>query len=283
MIGRRAAAGLSLLSALLVCALVAQSASALVTTTSKKTTAFTCVEKVGAGDFTDAHCDKTGLNPGKERFAHVAILGKTSNVEATNCGVTNETKDCEPAILKSTINLVKTEIECTTVKNVAVTSFLENTEPEVGKHTLSGTGETEFSGCTVKSPLKCEVQQPIVAKAKGHGVEGMEGPKGEKNAMGGEVIGEGAEETFAVLEYKNKGAETCGLNGVVAKVKGKLVATNGPTTESAQENKESGATAVYTPKFKMQTLKVGKEVAELSLITTVKMEGGNPISATTTP
>jgi hypothetical protein len=283
MIGRRAVVGLSLLSALVFCAFAAQSASAIVTTTSKTTTAFTCVKDVEKkGDFKDAHCDVTGKK-GEEEFKHVAISGKTDKVEGDNCKVTNETKDCEPGFLKSVVNLVKTEVECSSFKNVAANSFLENSEPEPGKHTLSGTAETEFTGCVVKNPLKCEVKEPIVSKATVHGVEGMEGPKGEKNAMGLEFVGEGVEETFATLEFKNKGAEACGLNGVAAKVKGRVVATNGPTTESAQENKESGATLVFTPKFKMQTLKVGKEPAEFSTIATVKMEGGNPISATTTP
>jgi hypothetical protein len=51
MIGRRATLGLSLLSALLVCALVAQSASAIEATKSKRTTAFTCVPGTGEKDF----------------------------------------------------------------------------------------------------------------------------------------------------------------------------------------------------------------------------------------
>jgi hypothetical protein len=62
-----------------------------------------------------------------------------------------------------------------------------------------------------------------------------------------------------------------------------MIATNGPTAESAQENKESGATLVFTPKFKMQTLTLGGNPAEFETITTATMFGlGNPISLTTT-
>jgi len=280
---RRSVVGLSLLSALLLSAFVAQSASALPTTTSKNTTAFTCIPTANnTGDFKDEHCDETGTL-GKEKYAHGVISEKiTKNIEASNCKVTNATKDCESAILRATIFGAKTEITCATVKNNAANSFLENSEPEAKKHTLSGTAETEFTECTVKTPLKCAVKEPIVSKAKVHGVEGMEGPKGEKNAMGFEFIGEGEEETFAELTFKNKGEEKCALNGTTVKVKGKVVATNGPTTESAQENKASGATLVFTPKFKMQTLEIGKVAAEFETIVTLKMEGGNPISATTT-
>ncbi len=282
MIGRRAVIGLSLLCALLVCAFAAQSASALVVTKSSNTTGFTCVKvEDKTGDFEDAHCDKTHLSSAGDYEHKLIPLNTTFKGEATNEKVTNSTKDKEPAILKGTIGLAKIEIECQKVKNNVATSLGHNVEPEVGKHTVEGTGETEFSECNVKLLAKCIVKEPIVVKATAHGVEGMVGPKGEANAMGGELVGAGEEETFASIEFKNKGGEVCSLNGKVFPVKGRVVGTNGPTTESAQNGKETGATVVYTPKFKMQTLKLGPNVAELSLITTVK-SGGNPISLTTT-
>jgi hypothetical protein len=130
----------------------------------------------------------------------------------------------------------------------------------VERHPSTGTGETEFRECNVKELNKCVVAEPIIAKVTGHGVEGMEGPKGEPNAIGGEVIGAGPEETFAEIEFKNKGAEVCSLNAKTFPIKGKLIVTNGPTTESGQEGKETGTTAVYTPKFKMQELKLGRRL-----------------------
>lgn len=280
MIGRRTALVPSLLSAFLLYAFAAQSASAV--TTSFNTTAFTCRLGFDDGDFKDAHCDVTGT-PGKEKYRHEVVpLDSTIEVTATNQKVTGETTGSEPAVLKTTVNLVKTEIECSTVANVGKNSWVHNTQPLFEKiHTFAGAVETEYSSCFVKQPLKCTIKEPILAKATVHAVEGLEGPKGEKNAMGLEFIGSGEEETLATIEFKNKGAEKCALNALTFKVKGKMYATNGPTTESAQENKESGATLVFTPKFKMQELKVVKEPAEFFSIVT-PTSGASAISMTTT-
>jgi hypothetical protein len=283
MIGRRVVIGFALLSALLFSAFVAQSASALVVTKSNNTTGFTCVkDALKTGDFKDAHCDEAGT-PGKEEYKHELIpLNTTIEGEATNQKVTNGTKDSEPAVLKGTIALTKVEIECTTFKNNTKNSVGHNVEPAAGQHTVTGQMEAEFSNCNVKLLSKCVVAEPIVVKATVHGVEGMEGPKGEKNAMGGEIVGSGVEETFAVIEFKNKGAEACSLNAKSFPVKGRMIATNGPTTESKQDNKHSGATLVLTPKFKMQTLKLGPNPAELSAIATPTTASGSPVALTTT-
>ncbi len=70
MIGRRAVIGLSLLSALLVCAFAAQSASAIVTKHSLNTTMVTCAKVPdGKQQFAEPHCDTDAL--GKGNFAHV--------------------------------------------------------------------------------------------------------------------------------------------------------------------------------------------------------------------
>ncbi len=284
MIGRRAAIGLSLLSALLVCAFAAQSASALVVTKSNNTTAFTCVKEGGVQDFSGVHCNPADtVAPGNGEYGHDLIaLNTPTEIDMTNSAVTESTKKSEPAVLKGTISLAKVTIECTTVKNNVKTSLVENTEPIAGQHTLKGTIQTEFSTCNVKELVKCIVAEPIVAGATVHGVGGMEGPFGEKNAMGLEFVGHGLEETFATIKFKNKGAEACSLNGKEFPVKGRMIATNGPTTESAQENKESGATLVFTPKVKMQTLKFGPNAAEFSSVLTPTMAGGgSPISMTT--
>ncbi len=286
MIARRAIIGLSLLSALLFSAFAAQSASALLVTVSNNTTAFTCVKGGPTKDFSKAHCNKedTVVPPTGEYGHEVIALNTTTEVDATNKNVTNSTKDSEPLVLTGTVALAKVEIECLTVKNNAANSTVHNVEPVSKQHKFTGTIQTEFSECNVKKVTKCIVKEPIISNATVNGVEGMEGPKGEKNAMGMEFVGSGAEETFAEIEFKNKGAEACSLNGKTFPVKGRAVATDGPTTESSQENKESGATLVFTPKFKMQTLKLGPNAAEFHGILTPKMAGvgGNPISMTTT-
>ncbi|MGB7684356.1 MAG: hypothetical protein WBL45_01070 [Solirubrobacterales bacterium] len=280
MIGRRAVIGPSLLSALLVCAFAAQSAPAIVTTHSLNTTMVTC-QKIGAGnEFGDAHCD----NKVSGEYAHVAVeKGKTTKISATNANLTGGTKDTEPAIFKFTIGLAKATIECLKVESNAATSSLTNTEPAAGQHTFSGTVEIAISECNVKELKKCIVAEPIGWDANVTGVEGMEGPKGEKNAMGIQFVGAGAEESFGTIEFTNKGAEACSLNGKSFPVKGKMVATGGPTTESAQENKGPGATLVFTPKLKMQTLLFfGPNAATFeTIITPTNSTSKTPISMTT--
>ncbi len=277
MIGRRSVICLSLLSAILFSAFAAQSVSALVVTKSKNTTAFTCVFN-GKGEFADAHCDEKG---GLGSFAHVAISnGQTTTFAATNEKVTSSTVGSEPAVIKGTIGLAKVSIECSKVRTSLI-SWIRNVEPAAGQHTLEGTVEPELSECNVKELNKCIVQDPILLKATIHGVEGMEGPKGEKNAMGVEFVGHGIEETFGNILFTNKGAEACSLNGKSFPMKGRVVATNGPTTESAQEGKGTGATLVFTPKFKMQTLKLGPNAATFETNVTASMFAGNPIALTT--
>jgi hypothetical protein len=271
MIGRRSVIGLALLSALAVSAFAAQTASAVEAT---NTTAFTCVKGSGALDFADAHCDQN-VGAGKGEYGHVAIEKETSG-EATNEKVTNSTKDSEPAVLKSKVAGAKITIECAVVKGEGTGA---NKEIEK-RHTGSGKGSTKFSSCNVKELTKCVVAEPIVASVTGVPLEGLIGPKEEKNAMGGEVKGTGAEETFTEIEFKNKGAEACAVNAKKFPVKGSATVTSGPTTESSQAGKSTGATAVYTPKFKMQNLKLGVETAEFSLITTVTANG-IPLSGTT--
>lgn len=282
MIRRRAVTGLTLLSALLFCAFAAQSASAIVVTKSNNTTTFTCakVEK-GTVGFSDAHCEK-GVSEGAS-FEHKSIpLNTPTELDATNEKVTEETKSIEPFVLKGTLGLAKVTIECTTMNTNSPKSSVENYEPGASKHAFTGNGEAEYTNCNVKELAKCIVTEPIRANANFYGVEGMEGPKGEKNAMGVEFVGPGAEEVFGNIEFKNKGAEVCSVAGKSFAVKGRVVGTSGPTTESAQENKASGATIVFTPKFKMQTLKFGANPAEASFIATPTGNGGPPVSITTT-
>jgi hypothetical protein len=282
MIGRKVVV-LSLLSVLLFSVFAAQSASAAVTT-SKNIEAFTCRENGGVNDFDKRHCDPSDfVGQGNGQFGHVKInLGQTSEVDATNEKVKNATSESEPAVLKGEVLLVKTEISCTKVKNNLAKSSLTNSEPAAGQHTLSGAASAEYSTCTVLKPAKCTVKEPIVANATVHAVEGLEGPKAEKNAMGLEFIGSGASETFTEIEYLNKGAEACSLNKKVFPVKGKAYGTGGPTFESSQENKESGSTLVFTPKFKMEELILGEKPAEYTSIVTPRMgEAGNPITTTT--
>ncbi|MGB7684525.1 MAG: hypothetical protein WBL45_01935 [Solirubrobacterales bacterium] len=284
MTGRRAVIGLSLLCALLVCAFAAQSASAIKPIHSLNTTMVTCKkEATKTHEFADAHCDTKSIGSNTGEFKHEKVaLGTTTKVSGTNASVTESTKKSEPAVLKGTIGLAKVTIECLKVTNNGTTSTLTNIEPAERRHTVSGFAETEFSECNVKELAKCIVTEPIVSKANVTGVEGMEGPKGEKNAMGGLFVGSGAEERFAEVQFTDKGAEACSLHTLKFPIKGSVVATNGPTTESAQEGKGTGATWVFTPKFKMQTLKLGPNAAEFStIVTPSNSTSKTPLSMTT--
>ena len=110
--------------------------------------------------------------------------------------------------------------------------------------------------------------------------EGVENLGAAKNEMGVEFKGGESEETFTEISFT--GSE-CSLKEKTFKMKGSAIGTSGPTTESPQTNKSSGATMVFTPKNEMQKLKFGVESAELSLIVAVTGSGGggHPVSVTT--
>jgi hypothetical protein len=269
MIGCRSVGHLVLLNTFLICAFAAQSASAA---PAQNTTAFTCVKGGGAKDFADEHCDQN-VGAEKGEYGHVAIaVGKETEVELTNKNVTNSTKDKEPAVLKSKVGLTSTEITC---QSASGQGTFKNEEPVNKQHGGSGSGSTNFTECTVNKPAKCTVKQPISVKVKGVPVEKL---GAGANEMGGEVKGSGEGETFTEITFEG---EECSLKGKTFKVSGSAIVTSGPTTESSQTGKSTGATAVYTPKKEMQKLKVGAEVAEVSLITTVRAVAGNPLSGTT--
>src|ERR1043166_1431764 len=157
MIGRRTISSFALLSALLFCALAAQSASAA---PAKNTTAFTCVKTTKAlGLFQEAHCDKSGPKVEGE-YAHIEFAGSTE-VTATNNAVTDSTKKTESAVLNSKVGLTATEITCTIVENEPKNSVIKNEEPAAGQHAVSGTVRTLFKTCTVNKPEKCKVAEPI--------------------------------------------------------------------------------------------------------------------------
>lgn len=274
MFGRRAVLGLSLLCALLLCAFAAQSASAA---TANNTTTYTCLDTgdLKIGDFTDAHCDVTGI-PGKEKYKHEKIpLLTVTNVTTTNKNVTNSTKDSEPFVMKSKIGLSSVEITCSSAEAEPENSEIENVESAELPHWFRGRVRHRFGGCTVNKPAKCTVKEPIESNAT---LEAVEKLGAGANEMGVELKGSGAEETLAEITFE--GAE-CSLKAKTFKVKGSLIETSGPTTESPQTNKESGATVVITPKNNMQKVKLGVETAELSVILT-RTSNGKPISATTT-
>lgn len=265
MIGRRALVGLSLLSALLFCALAAQGASAAAHT-SENTTAFTCVSKGGNLDFSDAHCDKT-VSAGTGSFGHELIpVGKTE-IELTNQGTKNETKESSILTLKSTLAKVETHTDCSTVNG---SGTIENSGTKTD-HKVAGTITLEVSNCTVTKPAKCTVKEPIVWKATYMGVDQL---GAGKNEMGIEFTPEGKNFTEITFE----GAE-CALKGSTFGTSGTAIVTGAPGGSA----KESGATWIFEPGNGMEEMTWGGAPDEMVASLTMKMKGGgNPISLTTT-
>jgi hypothetical protein len=266
MIGRKAIVGLSLLCAFLFSAFSAQGVSAASAT---NTTAFACV-KVAAGatgEFEDAHCDRKVST--KDGYTHQLINGKTQ-VETTN-ETTGGAKST--GILEASPFKVATRIECSIASGEGT---FENTEPSAKVHSGIGSGSSKFSNCTVIKPVKCTTKEIVAKIGSGVPLEGLTGPNGEANAMGGELQPE-AGKPFATITLE--GAE-CALNGLPFPVEGSAIATNGPGTAEAQNRKWTGGTAVYTPA--MSNLVAGGRPATISITTTVKMKGGGDTIVGTT-
>ncbi len=264
MIGRRSVVGLSLLGALLVCAFLAQSASAAFVP-AKNTTAFTCVAGAptdGTVGFEDAHCDKPkSANTGN--FHHVAIpLNETTEIEITNAATKNETKEAEPTVLESTVGGITTKLTATTVTG---TGFIHNVEPEAKVHKVTGEVTVSYTGVTVNNPTGCKVKEPITFTALFEGVEE------EGGTMGMEFKPKEGTTFVAIGPFENN--PSCALAGSTIKVTGTAVGTGNGTGRS------SGATTVFKPAD--EKLKIGTVEAKFTSTTTTKMKGGNPISLTT--
>jgi hypothetical protein len=276
MIGRRAIAGLSLLSALLFCAFAAQSASA---TPAKNTTAVTCVKGGGALDFKDAHCDET-TTVGKGEYGHEPLTNLKENktdIHVTNEKTAEKTTQAEPATLKGELGGVILDIECKKVtSDPSVTSYIENVEEPAGSknHNVKGTAAIIFSECKVIKPANCELKEVTTTAV----FEGVEGTGPEKNTMG-LAFKPDKSEIFA--KFTLEGLK-CPLNKSPIEVKGSAIGTGTPSPSA----RESGATVKFEDANEMETLEIGGKKAEFkaTLTTTMVKEGvtENPISLTTT-
>jgi hypothetical protein len=279
MIGRRAAVSLSLMCALLFCAIAAQGASAA-WAPAKNTTAYTC-ESGATQDFSDAHCD-TQVTAGTGAFGHKVIPTSTSTaIVVSNEKTESMTTKAAPAILKGEAFLTKLEIECKTVKGSGTIENVE--EPALSKnHQVKGEATTEFGvagsspkDCTVKKPLKCQVKnEPIKVESVFEGVEEAGGSE-----MGVEFKPKGGGKVFATIEFENEPGQTCSLNTKKIEVEGSAIATG--NTPPGPKAKWSGATSVFTNEMTKEKLKFGGVAAEFSATLTTKMNSGNPISLTT--
>jgi hypothetical protein len=92
-------------------------------------------------------------------------------------------------------------------------------------------GEITFTNVTVVKPAKCIVKEPIVAKFTAQ----LATPPAAITDL---FKGSGAEETFAEIEFKDKGTEVCPLKNQTFKVKGTQKAEFDAGIETITENHE---------------------------------------------
>lgn len=266
MIGRRAIAGLSLLSALLFCALAAQGASAAAHT-SKNTTAVTCVKGGGKLDFKDAHCDETTI-AGKGVYGHEPLSGNPTTLEVTNEKTKNATTEHTPAVLKGELLKAKLEITCTKVKSTTEVGSKKSVIENGGtgtEHIVTGTVIVDFEECKVLLPEKCNVKEPIEVKSQFKGVDEL---NADKLGMGVEFVPDNEAGIF--VEITLEGAE-CGLKGTTFQVKGSIIGTGTPGDNA----KESGATTIFKEKnAEDQKLTIGGKPAEFIGAFTSRMHTG---------
>ncbi len=276
MIGRRAAFGLTMLCAFLVCAVAVQSASAT-GQASEETTAFTCVKVTTpkTGDFEDAHCDVR--NPKQQgEYTHIVLpLKETTPITYTNANTQGKTKESTSMTLKGIVAGIAVEITCKTAHGEGV---IHNEEPKPKVHNVTGNTSLDFSECEVKKPAEGCTVNTIELEADYQGVENL---GTEADEMGVEFKPPGAAKSFGAIILS--GAK-CILAGKPIELEGSAIATGGTATP---KDNWSGATQIFSPSKTAGTLKMGGNSAELSASLTLKMTptGGkpqDPISTTTT-
>jgi hypothetical protein len=276
MIGRRAVLGLSLLSALMFCALAAQGASAA---EAKNTTAVTCIE-VANGFFEDAHCD-VKLPSATGHFEHAELTGTIegkTDIHVTNEKTAEKTTKSTPVTTKFVFGGVEVHIICKKVVTdpSTPTSWIANTGTG-SEHKVEGTIAINIEECEVVKPVNCKVKEPKTLHAKFKGVEEL---GASKNEMGLEFVpNEGT--IFNAITFEG---EKCVLKGKTINVEGTAIGTSGSGSQTA---KHHGATVVFTAAMTKETLKVGGKAAEFVATFTLSMvnkEGITewPIAFTTT-
>ena len=162
MTGRRFVIGLSLLCALVFSAASAQSAFAL-----QGTTVATCIkEGASKGDYEDPHCSTEKKGAGEYKFEFLTESALT-NFEGSNSSTKKPTTiGAVPAVLKSTVEGVVTEVECSTTASTGGVTNKKSGEGQmfaeaqtVGKLTV-----ITYTGCVVQKPKaaneECKVHSP---------------------------------------------------------------------------------------------------------------------------
>lgn len=265
MIGRSAIIGAVLLSAIVLCAATASSATAVV----KYTTAVTCLEVAKPSEkstgFKDEHCTEETTGTSAKWVHKIIDLEKTTSLKVTN----NETMSkAVTAKLKSVFEGKPFEIEaggfqsCNNEKEkTQITNFPED---EVFKlpPTASGSYCGEYASVVVKEPAKCSIAKNAVTLTPGSFGSHVAAPGGGQEEMWVE-FGAGGN-PLATFEFTGAG---CPFNGKTAEVKGFPRAN----VQIESETKLLGATLKFTTKETGNQLKVGAEKAEFEGTFTPRM------------
>jgi hypothetical protein len=249
----RTLVGLALLSALALTAFAAPSAAQAGT----GTTAVTCVaEPLDHGDWADAHCSVPEPK-GEGPFKHETIANGPTTIESSST--------LASITLSGTIATIKAKITCTGATGMGT---LDNEEPTTGNHTLTGTETAiSYTGCDIdlgKTEVTCSL---VGGEVNVPSVKSMDVENAHGFAMGIKF-----EPTKGTVFANFKTGNDC---------------PNIPNQEfnitGSALGVPHGATLEFTEASTKPTLSLGGNAASFTDTDTLKMEGGNPISTTTTP
>jgi hypothetical protein len=270
MTGRRALVGLSLLCALAFTAFSAASASAA----TSGTTPVTCVDTtpINNGDYTDAHCDTTSATKGTGRYSHVAIGAETTNVISTNANTASSTTAATKLVLEATIGGIATKLEAATA--IGTGTLKKQLTGEVHETLGSGIVST-YTGVSVVNPLNCTVHSPgqpagTIKSTTLKAVPVVGTPMKFK-------LEPVTPTEFTKLEFAGG---SCSINGLAATVNGSILSEPSGQHAAVGGVQSAGATAFLNVTKASAQLKVGGQNASLTGVTTITMEGGNPIAST---
>lgn len=268
MTGRRAIIGLSLLSALVVCAFTAPSAVAI-----NGTAAFKCIHTIPSGEeFSDEHCKSA--QTGQSGFTEMGVTPNTET-KITTTNSSTEGKVVKPK-LKGSLSGVAFELEASSFMSCENKTSIENKVNGGGQREATGIFCGEFSSVVVNKPAKCEIEKGVVKLLEnGTGKTVVKLNASEEQEMYVELSPPGGK---SFSEFTFLGGE-CILKGMKVSVTG--TATANFSTVLSQND---GATLTFTTSQTGKTLKAGSGNAEFEGTFTSRGVGAEepPIALTTT-
>lgn len=266
MTARRVTIGLSLLSALVLCAFAAPAAMAI-----NGTAAFKCIHTIPSGEeFSDEHCKSP--QTGQSGFTE---MGLTTETKITTTNSSTEGKVVNPK-LKGTIAGVGFELEASSFMSCENKTSVENKFNGGGQREATGIFCAEFSGVVVNKPAKCEIEKGVVKLLEnGTGKTVVKLNASEEQEMYVEL---NPPEGKSFSEFTFLGAE-CALKGMKVSVTG--TATANFSTVLSQND---GATLTFTTSQTGKTLKAASGKAEFEGTFTSRGVSAEepPIALTTT-